>query len=751
MATDPLSPALAELAEECGVATGYVDARGDHHDVSARTIRAVLAAMGVRTNENGTSDSDEAALARVRDSRWARIVPPTLAVRQGGECSVPVHVPHEATVRVWVELEDGTLSPDLGATGTPVLTREIRGERIDRLDFPIPRTLPPGWHRLVATIDHGDPGPPAQACSAAAASSGGPSGNAPGSHRYEEESATLMVSPMTIPFPAGLDERPATGLAAQLYQIRSAESWGVGDLADLRGLLGWAGRDLGADFVLVNPMHAGEPLPPVEPSPYLPTSRRFASALYVRPEEIPEFPDQPDAVRARVRALAAEAITGNSADTIDRDTSWRIKLEALRLIFASGMSRARRDEFEAFTTDRGEELHLFATWCALVGVHGPRWSEWPEGLRAPGSAQVAEFAAEHDAEICFHEWLQWVVAEQRAAAQDAARSAGMRLGILHDLAVGVHPEGADAWALHHALARGVSVGAPPDIYNQQGQDWSQPPLRPDALAEQGYRPLRDIVRAALRDAGGVRIDHILGMFRLWWIPAGLEPTQGTYVRYNHEAMLGVLALEAWRAGAVVVGEDLGTVAPGVREELADRGILGTSVLWFEQDDSGAPLPPEGYRRSCMASVTTHDLPPTAGYVDLVHVDIRARLGQLTGDPHEERRGAAEEIARFVDVLRERGMPAGASPMDVSVGLHALLGAAPSRLLAVSVADLVGDRRPVNIPGTSDEYPNWRVPLSGPDGEIVALEDLRSSALARRVMDTVSARGEVASSTRRHRA
>lgn len=311
----------------------------------------------------------------------------------------------------------------------------------------------------------------------------------------------------------------------------------------------------------------------------------------------------------------------------------------------------------------------------------------------------------------------------------------MRLGVLHDLAVGVHPTGADAWSLNRSLARGASVGAPPDAYNQLGQDWSQPPLRPDALAEEGYAPFRDIVRAALRNSGGVRIDHILGLFRLWWIPEGAPPTEGTYVRYDHEAMLGVLALEATRAGAVVVGEDLGTVAPGVRETLSDLGVLGTSVMWFEKRDN-QPVPPEEYRRLCMASVTTHDLPPTAGYVDLVHVDVRGDLGQLTGDAEEERRSAAAEIEAFRKEVRDRDLLEGDSPDDLVVGLHRFIAAAPSLLVAVSVSDLVGDRRPVNMPGTSDEYPNWRVPLTDADGRLVSLDGLVESALARRVMSVV---------------
>lgn len=741
--TDAVSPALAELADACGVATTYEDALGTHRDISSRTLRAVLAAMGVETggDDDEVDTTDRAALQEVRLRPWRRVLPPTVVAKHGTAISCPVHVPRGATVRLSIELEDGGAALVLRPLPAPQESRDVDGVLTERLTVAIPDSLPPGWHRILAVVDSdGD---------------GNDSGSGSGDTSLYTAEATLLVSPPSIPVPAGLDERRAVGLAAQLYQVRSEQSWGVGDLADLATLAGWARRDLEADFVLVNPMHAGEPFPPVEPSPYLPTTRRFASPLYLRPEQIPEYLDLPSVDRQRVDELAATVRQSNASDTIDRNASWTAKLDALRIIFTAPRSRDRAEDFAEHIAAQQPGLHRYATWCALAAEHGPDWSTWPAELQDPNSPAVTRFAEDHGEEIRFHQWLQWQVAEQRATAQRDSLEAGMRLGVLHDLAVGVHPTGADAWALHQSLARGVTVGAPPDVYNQRGQDWSQPPLRPDALAEQGYAPFRDIVRAALRDSGGVRIDHILGLFRLWWIPAGLPPTEGTYVRYDHDAMIGVLALEAWRAGAVVVGEDLGTVAPGVREELSARGVLGTSVMWFEQQD-GRPLPPEGYRRLCMASVTTHDLPPSAGYADLVHVDIREELGQLTGDVAEERRAAASEIQSYVDAVRQRGLlagdtaedgPEGGSPKEISstedlvVALHGFVSAAPSLLYAVSVADLVGDRRAVNIPGTSDEYPNWRVPLSDSCGVVVSLEDVRDSALARRVMAAAHGRRE----------
>ena len=725
-------PALAELAAECGVATGYTDAHGIQRDVSEQTLRAVLAAMGVgagpRTAASGASakdpddDDDDNAptdrelLEEVRLRSWRRILPPTVVARQGTPTPVLLHIPLGATVSVTAHLEDGGSPIALGPLREQPVQRQVDGITMEQLTMTVPGDIPTGWHRLVVVVDPlTDPTDPGRTIE-----------------------ATLLVAPTTIALPAGLDDRRAVGLSTQLYQVRSADSWGVGDLADLGRLAEWGARDLGADFVLVNPMHASEPFPPVSPSPYLPTTRRFVSPLYLRPERVPEYAGLSASARARVDDLARRAAADNGADTIDRDISWAAKLDALRLLFAVVPSPDRASEFDQFTRDEEPGLHSFATWCALAGEHGPDWTRWPADLRDPQSPAVEAFAEEHADEVRFHQWLQWLTTEQRAGAQHEALAAGMRLGVIHDLAVGVHPTGADAWTLSRSLARGVSVGAPPDIYNQRGQDWSQPPLRPDALAENGYRAFRDIVRAALRDAGGVRIDHILGLFRLWWIPAGAPPTEGTYVQYDTEAMLAVLTLEASRAGAVVIGEDLGTVAPGVRESLAERGVLGTSVMWFENND-GRPTDPEQYRRLCMASVTTHDLVPTAGYAELVHVDIRDQLGQLTRDVEVEREDAAAEVSGFVNAVREQGLLEGDSPIDLVAALHGFVAAAPSVLFAVSVADLVADRRPVNMPGTSTEYPNWSVPISDGAGRVVGLEELMASAGPGRVFGAIGER------------
>jgi 4-alpha-glucanotransferase len=350
---------------------------------------------------------------------------------------------------------------------------------------------------------------------------------------------------------------------------------------------------------------------------------------------------------------------------------------------------------------------------------------------------VEGYARAHESDVDFAMWLQWVLDEQLQNAQSKAVGAGMSLGTMHDLAVGVHPGGADVWRMRSTYATGIQVGAPPDAFNQIGQNWSQPPWRPDVLEELGYAPFRDLIGALLRHAGGVRVDHIIGLFRLWWIPEGRPPSEGTYVRYDHEAMVGVLALEAHRASAVVVGEDLGVVEPSAREYLARRGILGTSILWFERDDEGAPLPAERWREYCLASVTTHDLPPTAGYLTGEHVRLRDRLDLLTRPVAEEVAADEEERESWLAEVRRRGLLAeGADEEQTAEALHRYLTLTPARLLCVALTDAVGDRRTQNQPGTTDEYPNWRVPLSGPDERPLWLEEVLTSRRTALLADAV---------------
>lgn len=541
---------------------------------------------------------------------------------------------------------------DLGVTATLVLedgtSSQVEGLADD---------LPLGWHRLVT----------------------------------ETQEVTLIVAPDRMP------EVPRTwGWMLQLYALHSDGSWGMGDYVDLAEMARRAGTEQGAGVLLVNPVQAFLPTRPLERSPYSPSSRRYANPLYLRVTETAAFRSADDETRQAVLALAPDIDT----ELIDYDAVWAAKLAALEMLWAAGVA------------DRGDidpDLRMFATFSALAEVHGADWREWPEALRDPAGEAVAEAERSLGDRIAFHAWLQRLCQEQLDDARSAAQDAGMAVGIVHDLPVGVHPGGADAWALQDSFASDVRVGCPADAFNPLGQDWGLPPWRPDKLAESGYAPFRDVIRSVLRHADGIRVDHIAGLWRLWWIPPGEPAHRGTYVHYDADVMLGILALEAYRAGAVVVGEDLGTVEDEVTETMHERGMLSSAVLWFEREweAPGQPhLPPERWEPETMASISTHDLPTVAGWLQDERVRVQADLGLLAGTAEEAYAEAESDRRAMLDLVRAEGVP----DDDLVVALHALIARASSRLVLSSPADACGQLQQPNLPGTVDEYPNWRIRL-----------------------------------------
>jgi 4-alpha-glucanotransferase len=534
-----------------------------------------------------------------------------------------------------------------------------------------------------------------------------------GYHALDHDGGRIPV----IVTPARLAGPPHTwGWMLQLYALRSAGSWGMGDLGDLAAATRRAAAD-GAGFVLLNPLHAVAPGHPVPASPYSPSSRRFVNPLYLRIAGTAAYASADAALRAEVDDLRP---VPESGALIDYDAVWTAKSAALTRLW-------RQD---AMLDDRA--LRDFATYCALAEVHGRNWREWPEPLRHPAGPTVAAARAALANRVAFHAWLQRLCDEQLAAVR--AASAGMAIGVVQDLAVGIDPGGADGWLLQDVLADGVRVGAPPDAFNQLGQDWGLATWRPDRLAAAGYEPYRDLVRAMLRHAGGLRVDHVAGLWRLWWVPPGGTAADGTYVRYDARAMVGILALEAERAGAVIVGEDLGTVLPEVTEGLATRNMLGCEVLWFARDAGGGFMPPAAWPVNALATISTHDLPTAAGYLTGEHVRVRARLGQLVRPVAEEHAEAEMERDRLLALLRDEGLIGPTPTLDeLILALHAFLAATPSRLVAVSPYDAIGEPQQPNLPGTVDEYPNWRIPLPVP------LEDLWDHPMVRAVVDILARR------------
>ncbi|MCF2435680.1 4-alpha-glucanotransferase [Streptomyces thinghirensis] len=684
--TEDLPEDLTRLAALHGVATCYSPSPDRTVAASATAVTLALAALGVDTS---TPEAVRAALAARESVLGERLLPPTVVAWSDGGTPAALAALPEGT-RLRVDTEQGE-------------TRDGAGG------------LPAGVHRLAATVPDG-----------------------------RTALAHLIVAPARLPVPA----TRSYGLLVQLLLLLSRRSWGMGDLGDLGELAAWAGRALGAGFVQVNPLHACRARRPDRPLP-------VPALLAPLPRPGPPADRGRARVRVRHRPRSAPgpsgagrtAARGRAGEGRPDRPGRRVGAEARgpRTAPRGPLGPGRRAAYCDYLAEQGTALEDHATWCALAEVHGSDWHRWPEGLRDPRSAETDHARTELMDRVDFHTRLTWLTDTQLTAAQRTAREAGMPVGIVHDLAVGVHPRGADAWAQQGVLRRRHVGGRAPDAFNARGQDWGLPPWRPDRLAESGYAPFRSLLRGLFRYAGALRIDHVMGLFRLWWVPEGHPPTEGTYVRYDAEAMLAVLVLEAARAGAVVIGEDLGTVEPGgARGAARTRGARHLrAVVRARLGGRRPPPPPERWRADCLATATTHDLPSTAARLTGEHVELRDRLGLLTRPLEEERAEASADTAEWLDVLARLGLLHGTggdtgTPSEEAgiQAVHRFLLRTPARMAGIWLPDAVGDRRPQNLPGTWDQYPNWRLPVADAEGRPVTLEDLAASARLHALIDVV---------------
>ena len=490
------------------------------------------------------------------------------------------------------------------------------------------------------------------------------------------------------------------GWAIQLYAARSRRSWGIGDLADLRRLGRWA-RKHGAGLSLINPLAAPTPVRPQQPSPYYPSSRRFRSPLYLRVEEI----DGADTLD-NLSSLAAQGRALNRDRVIDRDAVFALKMHALERIWNIVRRRSAPD-FDAFVREQGRPLEQFAIFNALAERFQSGWRGWPEEFRHPESPAVRDLARTRPFahRIRFHEWLQFQIDRQLARASRV-------LPVMQDLPIGFDPDGADAWAFQDVLAGGMSVGAPPDEFNTKGQEWGLPPFVPGKLRAHGYEPFIQTIRACLRHSGGLRIDHVMGLFRLFWIPVGAEPASGAYVYSHARDLLAIVALESVRARAFIVGEDLGTVEDSVRQTLAAKRVLSYRLLWFEKKS------PSRFPEQALAAVTTHDLPTIAGLWNGSDLTAQKELGM---SPNEQ--GTREIVAR---IRRLTSATARTPTPTVIARVHEALAQAPSRLLTATLDDAMSVEERPNMPATRDEWPNWSLALPEP------IETLDRNAIAARI-------------------
>ena len=679
--------ALDALAAAYGIEAEFRDARGDIKRATDATKRALLAALGISTTDEASAqrrlDDDERA-------RWSRPLPPVIVGRD--EIAFDAILPVLATaVALTVTFENGearrmqvTLRDDAADE-----RRAIDGQTFARRRVSIEDAFPVGYHRL--TLES----PAAE--------------------------AALIVAPSRCWLPPDLARGARTwGIALQLYLLRSAHNWGIGDFGDLERLVTLL-ADRGADVIGLNPLHGLFVDEPENASPYSPASRLLLNVLNIDANAVPGFASCAT-VQARIAEpqFQARLAAAREAAWVDYTQVVDLKLPVLRALFAEW---ARDDAaFAAFVREGGETLQRSCLFQALHQVFLERdavrdWREWPAQAHDPSSPWIAEFAREHRDDVDFFLWLQWIADTQLARAAQAA--APMRIGLFRDLAVGADPGGAETWTNQHVIAGEATVGAPPDIHNPRGQDWGLPPFHPHRLREEGYRSFIELVRANMRHAGAIRIDHAMALQHLYWIPRGAAPPDGAYVSYPLDDLVAILALESHRNQCLVIGEDLGTVPEGFRERMAAAGILSYRVLFFETDPrTGAFLEPEQYPELALAVLGSHDLPTLRAWWEAYDIDLKAKLGLYPSPEHERelREQRTRERDALCDAIRDQGLLTSKGAMTEETlfrAAHAYLGRTKALLAMAQLDDLSFEVEPVNVPATQDEHANWRRRLSVP--------------------------------------
>ncbi|NIA69945.1 4-alpha-glucanotransferase [Pelagibius litoralis] len=652
------STALQDLAGIMGVLPRWRDLSGREHVTGPETQRALLTAMGLSVE---TETAAAATLKTRQDEEAKRRIPKELVLNAGERTAIPLTAP----VKWHLELEQGEV---------------LSGDGEDRIVI----TPPPGLHRL----------------------------------HVGDQTGLVISAPRRAPSvqdvvgPQG-DRGRAWGVTAALYGLRSARNLGLGDYDDLAVAAAQLARR-GADFIGINPLHArGAASDDI--SPYAPSCRTAFEPRHIALDAVPGFDDCSEA-RQLIDANAdrlAQARAGTLADYATHDTIQSPALRALFQAFRSAAQEAATDH-AAWRKDRGAALAGFALFEALSLRHGADWRRWPGALQDSKGSAAGDFAVENGGEIAFHTWLQWLADRQLGRAQAAAKGAGMRFGLYLDLAVGVRPGGADTWTAPSCFAEGVSLGAPPDAFNPGGQVWNLAPFNPMGLRAAAYQPFIAMLRSAMHHAGIIRIDHILGINRSFWVPE--NGCDGGYVAYPMETLLALIRLEARRSGCIVVGEDLGSVPDGLRDHLAEAGLLGCAVMQFEKKD-GRFRPPADYRPATLASFGTHDTPTLRGWWSGWDIDLRHDLAQSRSAARQaEQQKRSLDRSALAGLLVQEGLLPGdidpaAPPLEandaIAAALHGLLSSAQSGLIAVQLDDALGVVEQQNLPGTVTEYPNWR--------------------------------------------
>jgi 4-alpha-glucanotransferase len=707
---------IERLARLRGIGDAYHDYRGELRHFSLETKRGLLRAMGCNVD-------DPAALAlelnQLEAARSRKFLPPVAAAR-GARIGIDINVSARefGSALVWsVRFEGGSRRDGTTSTAdcTEIWRGAVEGSWITRRRFELPIDLPTGYHELEAKIAGGS----ADRC-------------------------LLIISPPRCYEPAPIAAgRRLWGIAVQLYTLRSRDNWGIGDFNDLRSLIRWVAPH-GAGFIGLNPLHALATADPERSSPYSASSRHFLNVLYIAVPLVPEF-QECAAARERVAdpAIAQRLGELRSRDLVDYRGVAELKLDILALLYRDFCDRhlafetGRARDFRAFLAAGGDLLQSHARFDALdryfratLGTESG-WLSWPEEFRDVNGNAAARFAAAHPGEVEFYVYLQWLAHEQLRGVQALARELGMPIGLYGDYAVGANPSGSETWADQESYRLGAEIGAPPDPLALKGQGWGIPPQDPQQMLAQRLQGFVTLIRNNMRYYGALRLDHVMSLFRLWWVAAGFSPTEGAYVHYPLEQLLTVLSLESERSACLVVGEDLGVVPDEMRRAMPECGLYHYKVMLFEKVD-GRFRRPEEYVRHALATVTTHDMPTLRSYWEGRDTELRRRLNlypsaEAESDVIREREHDRELL---LGALGTQGLkpaqPAtrfDAFTAELAHALHLYLARSATMLVALQIEDLLGEILPVNVPGTDREYPNWQRKVSVDIEEIAARADL----------------------------
>ena len=687
---------LEHLARLAGIESQYWDIWGNLHRTGDPAKASILEALGIPAESEAAV---AAGIAAIEAAEWTQPLPPVCVSRLGQPILLPLVLPaaREAAPLECRVLEEGghghhfTVVPGRGKL---LEEREVEGERRQRWQVTLPVALPLGYHDFFLGGDGAR--------------------------------TRLIVAPdgCYLPEPIAGGARQ-WGVSTHLYSLRRDGDWGIGDFTGLVDLVDVA-ASLGATVIGLNPLHTLFTQHPDRASPYSPSSRLFVNPLYIDPEAVPDFAESRTA--QRLAKKAAKEIAALRAKTfVDYRGVIAVKQPVFRALHESFRDRhlaqaaegdARAQAFAAFVREGGEPLRRFALFEVLSAeFEGASWMEWPEAYRRCDGAAVAELARVRREDLEFIQYLQWQADIQLAAAQERAQALGLPIGLYRDLAVGAAADGADAWIAQDVIVNSATVGCPPDPFNMLGQDWGTPPLHPHALREQGYAAFANIVRANMRHAGALRIDHVMGLMHLFWIPKGRKPDSGAYIEYPFEDLLAVLALESHRSKCLVVGEDLGTVPAGFRKRMAAANVLSYRVLYFEKDGDRFKQPEE-YPGLALACVTTHDLATLSGFWREADIDLKHELDLYPDAAAEdgERSARDDDRKQLLAALDKQGLLSQAMRRDAARGgmnpalaaaVHEYLARSPVRLLLVQLDDLTEEGEQLNLPGTDAERPNWR--------------------------------------------